>query len=105
MNTFHIDTGGVLRLAGRVLRDARVVSGVRRRPKIDKSEERREVVEVRRNLDELLAFIVDFERQRARGGGGGVRYRGRDRSGRKGHSKRFIQPPPYLLLQLVLLID
>ena len=104
MNTFHIDTGGVLRLAGRVLRDARVVSGVRRRPKIDKSEERREVVEVRRNLDELLAFIVDFERQRARGGGG-VRYRGRDRSGRKGHSKRFIQPPPYLLLQLVLLID
>ena len=70
MNTFHIDTGGVLRLAGRVLRDARVVSGVRRRPKIDKSEERREVVEVRRNLDELLAFFVDIKRV---GGGGGGR--------------------------------
>ena len=62
MNTFHTDTGGVLRLASRVLRDARVVSGVRHRSQVYKSEERREVVEVRRNLDELLAFIVDIER-------------------------------------------
>ena len=59
MNTFDTDTGGVLRLAGRVLRHARVVSGVLCRPQGHKSEERREVVEVRRDL---------HERQRAGGG-------------------------------------
>ena len=58
-NTFDTDTGGVLRLAGRVLRHARVVSGVLGRPQGHKSEERREVVEVRRDL---------HERQRAGGG-------------------------------------
>ena len=57
-NTFDTDTGGVLRLAGRVLRHARVVSGVLGRPQGHKSEERREVVEVRRDL---------HERQRAGG--------------------------------------
>ena len=67
LDTFHTDTGGVLRLSGQVLHDARVVSGVGGRSQTNKSQEGREVVEVRRNLDELLAFVIDIEQGRGSG--------------------------------------